>query len=89
MTLAAQKAHRRVHAGKQLMQLWDRLCHLLRMRQISVEDVSNKVCPCFVLTLLPPWLVLPRQLLAAPLYGLQPSNLVLQSSELHLSALKG
>ena len=25
------------------MQLWDRLCHLLRMRQISVEDVSNKV----------------------------------------------
>ena len=34
-------------AGKQLMQVWDRLCHLLRMRQISVEDVSNKVpCPC-------------------------------------------
>lgn len=32
-----------MHAGKQLMQVWDRLCHLLRMRQISVEDVSNKV----------------------------------------------
>jgi len=25
------------------MDLWDKLCHLLRVRGISVEDVSNKV----------------------------------------------
>lgn len=30
-------------AGKQLMAIWDNLCQLLRARQISVEDVSNKV----------------------------------------------
>jgi hypothetical protein len=28
--------------GKQLMGLWDRLCSLLRSRDVSVEDVSNK-----------------------------------------------
>lgn len=39
--------------GKQLMAVWDSLCQLLRARQISVEDVSNKVwvhvehCLCF------------------------------------------
>ena len=41
-----------MHAGKQLMQIWDRLCHLLRMRQISVEDVSNKVVTTLALSLL-------------------------------------
>ena len=25
------------------MTLWDRLCELLRAREVSVEDVSNKV----------------------------------------------
>lgn len=29
-------------AGKQLLNLWDSLCRLLRARQVSVEDVSNK-----------------------------------------------
>lgn len=29
-------------AGKQLLSVWDRLCSLLRARQVSVEDVSNK-----------------------------------------------
>lgn len=29
-------------AGKQLLSLWDALCQLLRARQVSVEDVSNK-----------------------------------------------
>eukprot|EP00775_Hariotina_reticulata_P006176 gene6176-6414_t len=28
--------------GKQLLSVWDRLCSLLRARQVSVEDVSNK-----------------------------------------------
>ena len=26
------------------MVIWDNLCQLLRAREISVEDVSNKVC---------------------------------------------
>lgn len=43
-----------MHAGKQLMQMWDRLCHLLRMRQISVEDVSNKVVRALALSILSP-----------------------------------
>ena len=30
-------------AGRQLMDLWDALCTLLGARQVSVEDVSNKV----------------------------------------------
>jgi hypothetical protein len=30
-------------AGRQLMDLWDALCTLLAARQVSVEDVSNKV----------------------------------------------
>ena len=29
-------------AGKQLLSVWDSLCQLLRARQVSVEDVSNK-----------------------------------------------
>ncbi|EIE21728.1 hypothetical protein COCSUDRAFT_47922 [Coccomyxa subellipsoidea C-169] len=29
-------------AGGQIMTLWDRLCELLRAREVSVEDVSNK-----------------------------------------------
>lgn len=28
--------------GKQLLAVWDSLCQLLRVRQVSVEDVSNK-----------------------------------------------
>ena len=39
-------------AGSQLMQIWDSLCHVLRARQISVEDVSNKV-PSSLQSLLP------------------------------------
>lgn len=31
-------------SGGQLMELWDRLCRMLRTRGVSVEDVSNKVC---------------------------------------------
>ena len=27
------------------MNIWDSLCHMLRARQVSVEDVSNKVRP--------------------------------------------
>jgi hypothetical protein len=27
------------------MSIWDSLCHMLRARQVSVEDVSNKVQP--------------------------------------------
>lgn len=30
-------------AGRQLMDLWDTLCTVLAARQVSVEDVSNKV----------------------------------------------
>ncbi|KAL4420457.1 hypothetical protein ABPG75_010113 [Micractinium tetrahymenae] len=29
-------------SGRQLMQLWDDLCEMLRVRQVSTEDVSNK-----------------------------------------------
>ncbi|KIY92328.1 hypothetical protein MNEG_15635 [Monoraphidium neglectum] len=29
-------------AGKQLLLLWDRVCELLRAREVSVEDVSSK-----------------------------------------------
>jgi hypothetical protein len=31
-----------IHAGKQLLTVWDKLCVLLRARAVSVEDVSNK-----------------------------------------------
>lgn len=30
-------------SGRRLMDLWDTLCTLLAARQVSVEDVSNKV----------------------------------------------
>lgn len=30
-------------AGRQIMDLWDKLCVLLRAREVCVEDVSNKV----------------------------------------------
>ena len=29
--------------GRQIMDLWDHLCTILRVRTVSVEDVSNKV----------------------------------------------
>ena len=44
------------------MQIWDRLCQLLRMRQISVEDVSNKVNKRLCLNVVPSLHVLLRQL---------------------------
>ena len=30
-------------AGKQIMNLWDHLCTILRARVVSTEDVSSKV----------------------------------------------
>lgn len=33
---------RSVPAGKQLLTIWDRICTLLRAREVSTEDVSNK-----------------------------------------------
>ncbi len=29
--------------GRQMMDLWDALCTLLRVYEVSIEDVSNKV----------------------------------------------
>lgn len=67
-------------SGRQLMQLWDDVCEVLRVREVSTEDVSNKVRrappvssarshpPCSHLPLL---LLLP--LLLPPLSWLPPS----------------
>ena len=33
----------RACAGKQIMNLWDHLCTILRARVVSTEDVSSKV----------------------------------------------
>lgn len=43
VTIHVQVCEGCMSAGKQLMAIWDSLCQLLRARQISVEDVSNKV----------------------------------------------
>ncbi len=43
-------------AGRQLMDIWDQLCRLLRARVVSVEDVSNKARPA-------PWAPSPLGLL--------------------------
>jgi len=32
-------------SGWQLMEVWDRLCNMLRALGVSVEDVSNKAHP--------------------------------------------
>lgn len=32
-----------MYSGTELMRVWDELCCILRMRMVSVEDVSNKL----------------------------------------------
>jgi len=37
-----REAGSRVLSGQQLIQIWEKICHLLRAREVSVEDVSQK-----------------------------------------------
>ena len=32
----------RTLSGQQLIQVWEKICELLRVREVSVEDVSQK-----------------------------------------------
>ncbi|CAI5977113.1 unnamed protein product [Closterium sp. NIES-64] len=43
VTLNGRAAGSHVLSGRQLMQLWDNICTMLRAREVSVEDLSHKL----------------------------------------------
>ena len=42
MRINGREAGSRVLSGQQLIQIWEKVCNLLRAREVSVEDVSQK-----------------------------------------------